>query len=115
MGDTSYPSWSYGSGRLGQLRYCDRWLQLGRRVSARAAFKYSQNTAVEFERNFIRTVVCELRFPTLLEIEQRDPVGLQHALRAEFPFYEKQHSVSPRVCRLQIYDTSSVPKQRTGL
>ena len=38
--------------------------------------------------------VCELRFPTLLELETASPVKLQKALRKEYPNYEKTRSVS---------------------
>jgi uncharacterized protein (TIGR04255 family) len=43
----------------------------------------------EFERNFIKTAVCELRFPTLLEYETKPPTQLQKELRKEFPHYER--------------------------
>lgn len=49
---------------------------------------------VEFERNFIKTAVCELRFPTLLEFEAKPPVQLQKALRKEYPHYEPAEAVS---------------------
>lgn len=47
-----------------------------------------------FERNFIKTAVCELRFPTLLEFETKPPVQLQKELRKDYPLYESQDSVS---------------------
>jgi uncharacterized protein (TIGR04255 family) len=43
---------------------------------------------VVFERNFIKTAVCELRFPTLLEFETQPPVQLQKGLRKDYPYYE---------------------------
>lgn len=49
---------------------------------------------VVFERNFIKTAVCELRFPTLLEFETKPPIQLQKALRKEYPHYEPQQAVS---------------------
>src|SRR5438132_11542892 len=49
---------------------------------------------VEFERNFIKTTVCELRFPTLLEFETNPPIQLQKALRKDYPHYEPVQSVS---------------------
>lgn len=49
---------------------------------------------VEFERNFIKAVVCELRFPTLLEFETKPPVQLQRELRRDYPHYEPTQSVS---------------------
>jgi len=48
----------------------------------------------QFEKNFIKTAVCELRFPALLEFENKPPVQLQKDLRKNFPHYERQQSVS---------------------
>jgi hypothetical protein len=42
----------------------------------------------QFKKNFINTAVCELRFPTILEYETKQPVELQRALRKEYPEYE---------------------------
>lgn len=42
-----------------------------------------------FARNFIRQAVCELRFPTLFELEAgRPPTSFSQALRKEYPLYE---------------------------
>ncbi len=49
---------------------------------------------VEFERNFIRLTVCELRFPTLLELEQECPPAFQKALRKLYPHYERAADIS---------------------
>ena len=41
-----------------------------------------------FETNFIRTAVCELRFPTLYEIDtHRPPADFARALRHEYPVH----------------------------
>jgi len=48
-----------------------------------------------FEKNFIKTAVCELRFPALLEFETRPPVELQRELRKDFPHYERQQQPVP--------------------
>lgn len=48
----------------------------------------------QFEKNFIKTAVCELRFPALLEFETKPPVQLQKELRKDFPHYERQQSVN---------------------
>lgn len=41
-----------------------------------------------FARNFIKQAVCELRFPTLFELESvRPPTGFAQALRKEYPIY----------------------------
>lgn len=47
-----------------------------------------------FENNFIKTAVCELRFPALLELETKPPVQLRNVLRKDFPHYERQQSVN---------------------
>ncbi|MCH7869656.1 MAG: TIGR04255 family protein [Myxococcales bacterium] len=43
---------------------------------------------VQFERNFIRTAACELRFPALLKLDSDPPIKIQQALRKEYPIYE---------------------------
>lgn len=48
---------------------------------------------VTYKKNFIKIAVCELRFPTLLELETNEPVKLQGQLRKHYPHYEKQHEV----------------------
>jgi uncharacterized protein (TIGR04255 family) len=45
---------------------------------------------VRYGRNFIKTAVCELRFPTLLELETHAPVAFQKRIRKYYPFYEPQ-------------------------
>ena len=49
-----------------------------------------QMDAVTYERNFIKTAVCEIRFPTLLELETKEPTAFQKAIRKEYPFYDAQ-------------------------
>ena len=49
---------------------------------------------VVFERNFIKTAVCELRFPTLLEYETEPPRKLQKELRKDYPLYDTVQAVS---------------------
>lgn len=46
--------------------------------------------SVRYQRNFIKTAVCELRFPTLLELEAKPPREFQRAIRKTYPFYEGQ-------------------------
>lgn len=49
---------------------------------------------VEFERNFIRLAVCELRFPTLLEFQQECPPDFQKLMRKRYPHYERGANIS---------------------
>jgi len=48
----------------------------------------------QFSRNFLASVVCELRFPTILELERESPLALRKALKSSYPIYEKSKSVS---------------------
>ncbi|HKT26820.1 TIGR04255 family protein [Dyella sp.] len=47
-----------------------------------------------YDRNFIRNAVCELRFPTIFEIEdQRPPSGFWRTLRKDFPIHSVLNGV----------------------
>lgn len=61
--------------------------------------------SVRYETNYIKTAVCELRFPTLLELENTPPIKLQTALRKQYPFYSEGQEVS-----LNIGSTPSTGK-----
>lgn len=51
--------------------------------------------SAHFSRNFIRLAVCELRFPTLFELEsERPPLRFAKALRKEYPSYDLQKDVN---------------------
>ena len=45
------------------------------------------------DNNLIRSVVCELRIPTLLELEERPPVQFQKAIRKQYPLYKSGKKV----------------------
>ena len=46
-------------------------------------------SAAHFGRNFIRLAVCEVRFPTLFELEsERPPTAFSKALRKDYPTHE---------------------------
>ena len=48
-----------------------------------------------FDKNFLRQVVCEFKFPTLFELESaRPPTSFASALRKEFPNYEVLNDVN---------------------
>lgn len=48
-----------------------------------------------YKRNFLRQAVCELRFPTLMELgESRPPASLVTALRKEYPHLELANEVT---------------------
>ena len=47
----------------------------------------SDTPAPHFERNQLAEVICQLRFPTILSIDAREPADFQEAIRAMFPRY----------------------------
>ena len=49
----------------------------------------------EYTSNLIAQAICEIRFPTLLELETEQPVAFQKALRKEYPLYDKTVTVVP--------------------
>jgi uncharacterized protein (TIGR04255 family) len=54
----------------------------------------SQNVD-RFKRNFLKQAVCELRFPTLMELgEQRPPSSFVKALRKDYPHLELNNEVT---------------------
>ena len=48
---------------------------------------------VRFRSNFVQLAACELRFPTLLEVETKPPTAFHKALRKEYPIYAQAQVV----------------------
>jgi uncharacterized protein (TIGR04255 family) len=49
-----------------------------------------------YARNPLVQVICQLRFPTLLNIQGRTPVDFQEMIRAEFPLFERLAPMLPQ-------------------
>jgi uncharacterized protein (TIGR04255 family) len=64
---------------------------------------------VEYERNFIRLAVCELRFPTMLEWEDK-PVALPRTLRKLYPLFERAVNLNLRVGSAATTDNETIYK-----
>lgn len=64
--------------------------------------------SVRYEKNLIEIAVCELRFPTILELEDKPPVNLQTKLRKYYPHYEMQE-------RIKIGTTEEIPTRHRYL
>jgi uncharacterized protein (TIGR04255 family) len=47
----------------------------------------------KFDVNFIKTAVCELKFPTILEFEKNPPVDIQKKLRKDYPLFNRVKSL----------------------
>jgi uncharacterized protein (TIGR04255 family) len=49
---------------------------------------FPESNRVIFERNPIAQVICQVRFPTILEIQAADPAAFQNRVREVYPVYE---------------------------
>ena len=50
----------------------------------------SGNRLYVYEKNQLVETICQLRFPTILSIDTREPADFQDRIRAEFPRYHLQ-------------------------
>ncbi len=77
-----------------------------------AVLKLPEVSRAQFKKNFIKTAVCELRFPAILEYETKPPIALQRELRREYPEYEKQQAL--KVADPSELEVKHVLKSRKG-
>jgi len=59
------------------------------------AMKSSEGKPFAYEKNQLIEVICQLRFPTILNIEAKEPADFQDTVRAAFPRYACQIEQSP--------------------
>ena len=53
-----------------------------------ASFSFPSVERSVFERNYLHTVVIELRFPTFLRLKEKEPIEISESIRQRFPIYE---------------------------
>jgi uncharacterized protein (TIGR04255 family) len=53
---------------------------------------FPESTRETYERNPLKEVICQLRFPTILKITGEPPVDFQEAVRRGYPTYTKEGS-----------------------
>ncbi len=59
---------------------------------------YSNEPRVQYRKNQLGEVVCQLRFPQILTIETNVPADFQEAIRDEFPMYSvRKEAPMPRL------------------
>jgi uncharacterized protein (TIGR04255 family) len=51
---------------------------------------FPESKRIVFAKNPLVGVICQLRFPSILEIPSREPVNFQNFIRATYPVYEKE-------------------------
>lgn len=50
---------------------------------------FSDSQRVVYKKNPLETVICQLRFPTILKISSEPPVDFQEALRKNYPLFRE--------------------------
>jgi uncharacterized protein (TIGR04255 family) len=68
---------------------------------------FPSSSRIVFDRNPLEEVICQLKFPTILEISAEKPVKFQNQIRDSYPFFELDESALPKdiaelVARLPI-------------
>lgn len=53
---------------------------------------FPQSPRVVFDRNPLQEVVCQLKFPTILEIKTSEPASFQNRLRQGYPLYSREEN-----------------------
>jgi uncharacterized protein (TIGR04255 family) len=62
--------------------------------TSKAVLRLPPAVRVQYEENYISTAVCELKFPTLLEYEEKKPIPLATLLRKDYPHYQPERGVN---------------------
>ncbi len=59
---------------------------------------FEQVDRCHYEKSPLLEVICQLRFPTILSISEKEPAEFQESVRAAFPVYQKhQDQPAPKV------------------
>jgi uncharacterized protein (TIGR04255 family) len=61
---------------------------------------FPSSPRVVYRRNPLVQVICQLRFPTILEIGTEDPADFQKLIRQKYPLYNRQADSSPVSSRI---------------
>jgi uncharacterized protein (TIGR04255 family) len=48
----------------------------------------------DYKRNLIKTAVCELKFPVILELEHKPPATFHSSIRKKYPHFERRTSIN---------------------
>lgn len=69
---------------------------------------------VQYGRNFVDTAVCEIKFPTVLELESKLPPAIHKALRKDFPELEIQRQFEVRDNQASLGNHRFLMRSRKG-
>lgn len=60
--------------------------------SALAPAPFPESKRVIYQKNPLVEVICQLRFPPILEISSKDPADFQNEIRQAYPLYDKEEA-----------------------
>ena len=64
-----------------------------------------------YDRNPLREVICQLQFPTILQVSSESPYQFQNAIRDQYPLYEEASEFPPIPEEIaEILATARLPK-----
>jgi uncharacterized protein (TIGR04255 family) len=70
---------------------------------------FPESARVVYQKNPLVEVICQLRFPTILEISAADPAGFQEKIRPRYPLYSRQEEAGvPK-------EIAGIPKEVAGI
>lgn len=77
---------------------------------------FPESPRVVYQNNPLEEVVCQLRFPEILQISTVDPAGFQNRIRDRYPLYARQEGVGlPKSVPKAIADIfAHIPVPRPG-
>ncbi|MBR3641722.1 MAG: TIGR04255 family protein [Oscillibacter sp.] len=56
---------------------------------------FSDRARSHYRNSPLHEVICQLRFPTILSINDNEPAAFQEQIRADFPLYERKQETPP--------------------
>ena len=80
---------------------------------------FPETPRVVFQNNPLEEVVCQLRFPEILQISTMDPAGFQNRIRERYPLYARQEEAGfpeglPKIVA-DIFAHIPLPKPGEGM
>ena len=76
---------------------------------------FSDRPRTHYEKTLAHEVICQLRFPTILSINNVEPADFQERIREDFPQYaRKQDVLPPQILSLPSPTTTSSLRTADG-
>lgn len=74
---------------------------------------FPDSPRVVFRKNPLTEVICQLRFPPILQVASEEPSAFQELIRGQYPFYEKTQAIPQQLTSLltQLSITPALPAE----